>query len=102
MAGLLRAWMTEYLDTHDDPVLQLTGGHDSRILLGAIPRSRRNGLRTLTLDAPGGVDAPIGDSGNPDAGRDKQRAAFGATLQELRRRVAARPDSRLRTGRRRC
>ena len=38
------------------------------------------------------TDAPIGGSSNPDAARDAQRAAFGATLQELRRRVAARPE----------
>jgi asparagine synthase (glutamine-hydrolysing) len=59
MAALLRTWVEEYLDTHDDPVLQLTGGHDSRILLGAIPASRRADVRALTLDAPGGLDAPI-------------------------------------------
>jgi putative ABC transport system permease protein len=38
------------------------------------------------------TDAPIGGSDNPDAARDEERAAFGATLQELRRRVAARPE----------
>ncbi|MGY0233472.1 hypothetical protein PT931_17115 [Longispora urticae] len=58
-AGLLRDYLVRYLDEHSDPVLQLTGGHDSRILLGAIPSDRRRGLHTLTLDSPGGRDAPI-------------------------------------------
>jgi putative ABC transport system permease protein len=35
---------------------------------------------------------PIGPSGDADANREGERAAFGATLQELRRRVAERPD----------
>ena len=34
---------------HPDSVLQLTGGHDSRILLGAIPPRQRQGLHALTL-----------------------------------------------------
>jgi putative ABC transport system permease protein len=34
----------------------------------------------------------IGESSNPDAAGDEQRAAFGATLQELRRRIAARSE----------
>ena len=38
------------------------------------------------------TETPIGGSSNPDAARDEQRAAFGATLEELRRRVAARPE----------
>jgi predicted permease len=38
------------------------------------------------------TDAPIGGTSNPDPTGDEQRAAFGATLQELRRRVAARPE----------
>jgi predicted permease len=38
------------------------------------------------------TDTPIGGSSNPDPARDQQRAALGATLQELRRRVAARPE----------
>jgi predicted permease len=38
------------------------------------------------------TDTPIGASSSADAAGDEQRAAFGATLQELRRRVAARPE----------
>ncbi len=49
MSAILRAWQSNYLTDHPDPVLQLTGGHDSRILLGAIPPERRYGLRALTL-----------------------------------------------------
>jgi asparagine synthase (glutamine-hydrolysing) len=59
MADILRTWQTRYLDDHPDAVLQLTGGHDSRILLAAIPRERRAGLRALTLDDPDSPDAEI-------------------------------------------
>ena len=37
-------------------------------------------------------DPPIGGSSSSDAAGDARRAAFGETLQELRRRVAARPE----------
>jgi putative ABC transport system permease protein len=37
-------------------------------------------------------DTPFGDSTTLDAAGEERRAAFGATLQELRRRVAARPE----------
>jgi len=37
MADILRRWIAAYLSDHPDSVLQLTGGHDSRILLAAIP-----------------------------------------------------------------
>jgi asparagine synthase (glutamine-hydrolysing) len=49
MAALLRDWQSRYLEAHPDAVLQLTGGHDSRILLGAIPPAQRRGLRALTV-----------------------------------------------------
>ncbi|WP_018351185.1 hypothetical protein [Longispora albida] len=58
-AALLRDYVGRYAADKPDLVLQLTGGHDSRILLGAIPAGQRAGLRTLTLDSPGGRDAPI-------------------------------------------
>ena len=38
------------------------------------------------------TDAPIGARSDTDAARDPQRAAFGATLQELRRRVETQPE----------
>jgi asparagine synthase (glutamine-hydrolysing) len=56
MATILREWQTRYLEQHPDAVLQLTGGHDSRILLGAIPEKMRAGLRAMT----------VGDDTNPD------------------------------------
>ena len=56
MATILRSWQSRYLEEHPDTVLQLTGGHDSRILLGAIPPEQRSGLRALTL----------GDETHPD------------------------------------
>ena len=49
MATILRSWQSRYLEAHPGTVLQLTGGHDSRILLGAIPPEQRRGLRALTL-----------------------------------------------------
>src|SRR5262245_2287323 len=49
MASILSRWQSNYLEAHPDAVLQLTGGHDSRILLGAIPKRLRRGLRALTL-----------------------------------------------------
>jgi asparagine synthase (glutamine-hydrolysing) len=49
MAAILVGWQSKYLQAHPDTILQLTGGHDSRILLGAIPKTQRHGLRTLTL-----------------------------------------------------
>jgi predicted permease len=38
------------------------------------------------------TDAPTGLGPSPDPNRDAQRAALGATLQEIRRRVAERPE----------
>ena len=58
-AALLRALMGRYLDEHPDAELQLTGGLDSRIILAAIPPSRRRGLRAMTLRTPGSDDAAI-------------------------------------------
>ncbi len=49
MASILRSFQSHYLSAHPGTVLQLTGGIDSRILLGAIPQERRRGLRALTL-----------------------------------------------------
>jgi len=58
-ADLLRGLMGRYLDEHPDAELQLTGGLDSRIILAAIPPSRRSGLRAMTLRAPESDDAAI-------------------------------------------
>jgi asparagine synthase (glutamine-hydrolysing) len=59
MAASLREWQTGYLSDHPDAMLQLTGGHDSRILLAAIPRDRRAGVGALTLGDPTSPDVTI-------------------------------------------
>jgi asparagine synthase (glutamine-hydrolysing) len=59
MADILVQWQSGYLRDHPDAVLQLTGGHDSRILLGAVPGERRAGLAALTLGAPDDPDVRI-------------------------------------------
>ncbi|WP_244931740.1 asparagine synthase-related protein [Nocardioides sp. W7] len=56
---LLRDYLAAYLDDHPDPVLQLTGGQDSRLLLSAIDPARRRGLRVLTLGVPGSPDVAM-------------------------------------------
>lgn len=56
---ILRSSLANYLAAHPDAVLQLTGGHDSRVLLGAISTSRRRGLRALTLGDEGSRDVAI-------------------------------------------
>jgi len=48
-AGILRATVERVLDEHPDATLQLSGGWDSRVLLSAVPPSRRRGLRAMTL-----------------------------------------------------
>lgn len=53
-ATLLRRSLEGVLDDHPDAVLQLTGGQDSRLLLSAIPKERRRGLRAMTLGVSGG------------------------------------------------
>lgn len=58
-AHFLRTYMASYLADHPDPLLQLTGGQDSRILLSAIPAERRRGLRVMTLGMPGTDDVDI-------------------------------------------
>ena len=58
-AEMLREYVNAFLDDYPDAILQLTGGQDSRLLLSAVPRSRRRGLRTLTLGLPGNPDVGI-------------------------------------------
>jgi asparagine synthase (glutamine-hydrolysing) len=58
-AATLRASLAALLDDHPDAVLQLTGGQDSRLLLSAIPVSRRRGLRAMTLGVPGSGDVVV-------------------------------------------
>jgi asparagine synthase (glutamine-hydrolysing) len=58
-AEVLRTYLLSYLEDHPDVGLQLTGGQDSRLLLSAIPRARRKGLRVVTLGIPGNPDVEI-------------------------------------------
>lgn len=58
-AALLRTSLSSLLDDHPQAVLQLTGGLDSRLLLSAIPESRRKGLHAMTLGVPGSGDVAI-------------------------------------------
>lgn len=58
----LRLGLERLLDECPDAVLQLTGGMDSRILLSAIPRVRRRGLKAMTLSVPGAGDVAIARS----------------------------------------
>jgi asparagine synthase (glutamine-hydrolysing) len=72
----LRAALGRLLDEHPDAVLQLTGGLDSRLLLSAIPPSRRRGLHAMTLEVPGSQDAAI-------AGTIAQRFGIDHDVQGL-------------------
>lgn len=58
-AQLLRVSLSAVLDDFPDAVLQLTGGMDSRLLLSAIPESRRRGLHAMTLEVPGKGDVAL-------------------------------------------
>ncbi len=61
-AALLRSLLERYMDEHPNPTLQLTGGQDSRLVLSAIPRACRKGLRVMTMGAPGTADVDIAAS----------------------------------------
>ena len=61
-AALLRSFLERYMDEHPNPTLQLTGGQDSRLVLSAIPRARRKGLRVMTMGVPGTADVDIAAS----------------------------------------
>lgn len=76
MAQILVGWQSRYLQAHPDAVLQLTGGHDSRILLGAIPKEQRRGLHALTLGASKHPDVVI-------AGRLAQRYRIHHKVYDL-------------------
>lgn len=56
---LLRDLLDRYLAENPDPILQLTGGQDSRIVLSSIPPSRRRGVRVMTLGVPGAMDVEV-------------------------------------------
>ncbi|MGN9910410.1 hypothetical protein ACTMTJ_22915 [Phytohabitans sp. LJ34] len=59
MAEILRAFHRAYLTDHPDTVLQLSGGQDSRLLLGAVPPELRRGMAAFTLDTRGGVESRV-------------------------------------------
>lgn len=59
LASILCQWQAAYLEDHPDTILQLTGGHDSRILLASVPEDLRGGLRALTLGEPDSPDVVI-------------------------------------------
>ncbi len=48
-AEVLRAVLADLLEAHPDPVLELSGGLDSRAVLAALPVASRRGLRAVTL-----------------------------------------------------
>ena len=55
---LLRRSMVHYFEDAD-PLLQITGGMDSRLVLSSVPPDRRPGLRAMTLDVPGSADTAV-------------------------------------------
>jgi asparagine synthase (glutamine-hydrolysing) len=55
----LRLTMAHYLDHAEAPLLQLTGGMDSRLVLSSVPAGRRRALRAVTLDVPGSTDTAV-------------------------------------------
>ncbi len=54
--------MADYLREVEHPVLQLTGGMDSRAVLSTVPARSRAGLPAFTLDVPGSSDAAVARS----------------------------------------
>ena len=59
MAAILRGALERSVVDHPDALLQLTGGHDSRILLGAVAPADRRGLHALTLGDGSSRDVSI-------------------------------------------
>lgn len=59
LAEVLREVVGGCVADHPDTILQLSGGHDSRLVLCAIPPALRAGLRALTLDSHGGMESRI-------------------------------------------
>lgn len=61
----LRTFSERYMDEYTDPIVQLTGGLDSRLILSAIPEGRRRGLQAMT----------IGSANHPDVVRAAELSA---------------------------
>jgi len=58
-ANRLRDLVCGFLDTHDDVVLELSGGLDSRLILAAVPVERRKEITGFTLVQQGSADAVV-------------------------------------------
>ncbi|HCT77681.1 MAG TPA: hypothetical protein DGT23_14035 [Micromonosporaceae bacterium] len=58
-AARLRELICGFLDTHDDVVLELSGGMDSRLILAAVPADRRKEITGFTIVHTGSADAPV-------------------------------------------
>lgn len=58
-AARLRELVCGFLDQHDDVVLELSGGMDSRLILAAVPADRRKEITGFTLVDNGSADAPV-------------------------------------------
>lgn len=58
-AARLRELVCGFLDGHDNVVLELSGGMDSRLILAAVPPARRKELTGFTIVHEGSSDAPV-------------------------------------------
>lgn len=58
-AEIVRSIVDDRLLAASSPVLELSGGLDSRLILAAIPPERRRGLAAFTLGHPGSADAIV-------------------------------------------
>jgi asparagine synthase (glutamine-hydrolysing) len=58
-AARLRALICGFLDEHDDVVLELSGGMDSRMILAAVPPHRRKEITGFTIVQGGSNDGPV-------------------------------------------
>lgn len=93
-ASVLREVLDRYLEDTPAPVLQLTGGQDSRIVLSAIPPARRRGITVMTLSVPGAEDVRIagliaGRYGMPHLVRGLSDIALLSSEEWFRRVLAA-------------
>ncbi len=58
-AARLRELVCGFLDQHDDVVLELSGGMDSRLILAAVPADRRKEITGFTIVHSGSADGPV-------------------------------------------
>lgn len=57
--GVVRDLVAACLRAYPEPLIELSGGLDSRMVLAAIPRERRPGLRAVTIGPAGSADQRI-------------------------------------------